>query len=211
MDQQSFYLILPSNVQSSPSNSLSNFYTILARQITLEGHWRVAMTEISYTNSIYNVTEDEAIYLYDCDLRNYVGKNGKDLYLKKGYYKSETKLMEAISKILQAFPVKQPPRIKYDAQTHKIVIKDGLRKDACSLFVHFSSEMRNMLGLGKKASLGSEVNYNWDSKTEVSLLLPTMFEKGESPVDMKAGRRAMLIYTDIVEPVFIGDTQAQIL
>ena len=211
MDQQSFYLILPSNVQSSPSNSLSNFLTILAKQITLQGSWRVALTEISYTNSIYNVAEDEPIYLYDCDMRNYLGKDGKDSFLKKGYYKTEGDLLKSINKILKDFPVKQPPRVKYNSKTHKIVIKDGLKKDACSLFVHFSSEMRNMLGLAKTASLVSDINYNWDSKTEVSLLLPTMFEEAESPIDMKAGRRAMLVYTDIVEPVFIGDTQAQIL
>ena len=57
-EQPSFYVTLPSNVQShSKEENLCNSYkTTLAQRIELEGDWEVGLSEISYTNSWFNIT-----------------------------------------------------------------------------------------------------------------------------------------------------------
>lgn len=56
--QSGFYVYLPSNnITDSARNTLTRYWTNLQRSIELEGEWEVALTEISYTMSWYNVQE----------------------------------------------------------------------------------------------------------------------------------------------------------
>ena len=59
----SFYIFLPSNVSSGDyfENKIGNYTTKLSTRICLQDSYEVAMTEISYTKSWYNLQEDSYI------------------------------------------------------------------------------------------------------------------------------------------------------
>ena len=211
MDPNSFYITLLSNVESSPANTLANFYTILAKQITLEGDWRVGLTEISYTNSIYNVTDDQPIFLFNDKMKKFNGPKNKPMMLKKGCYETEDNLCSELNRILQKFPVEQKPRIKYNKFTHKVLIRDGLNKEAETLYCHFPVSLRNMLGLALRTPLLTPISFRGDTQTEIQVLKPVRSEQGILEVDLKEGVRSLLVYSDIIDPVYVGNTRAQIL
>ena len=51
-----FYVHLPSNnISGADSNTLCNYITHLKHPISLDGEWEVALTEVSYTTSWYNI------------------------------------------------------------------------------------------------------------------------------------------------------------
>ena len=54
-------MILPSNVRrlDGGDNKTSNYTTVLPRSLELSGNWEVALLEITFPNSWYNVTEEE--------------------------------------------------------------------------------------------------------------------------------------------------------
>lgn len=63
---EEFYVYLPSNASSDvyPNNTATHFKVNLAQPLHLEGNWRTAMVELSYSNSV-NTINGEAIELYE--------------------------------------------------------------------------------------------------------------------------------------------------
>lgn len=62
-----FYITLPSNVSSTeyfPENTVVNYYTKLAQRVVLDGSWEVGLSEVSFTNSWYNITTNQSIEVY---------------------------------------------------------------------------------------------------------------------------------------------------
>ena len=61
-----FYVTLPSNSSMSvfPNNTLTHYYTQLAKPLQLNGVWEVAMTSISYPHSWYDIDENGGAITY---------------------------------------------------------------------------------------------------------------------------------------------------
>ena len=61
-----FYITLPSNSSLSlyPDNTLSSYTTRLVEQINLTGNWEVAMTEIHFPFTWYNITDKNNSFTY---------------------------------------------------------------------------------------------------------------------------------------------------
>lgn len=66
-EMESFCITLPSNVSSinEKNNTASNYKTKLAMDLILDGNWEIGLSEISYTYSWDNATENYTIYLID--------------------------------------------------------------------------------------------------------------------------------------------------
>ena len=61
-----FYITLPSNIISKEEgNSLSRWKTILPNYVVLDSVYEVGVAEISFTNSWYNVLEDQIVGLLE--------------------------------------------------------------------------------------------------------------------------------------------------
>ena len=60
METTQFYLHLPSNssLDKFPDNTLTEYRVGLPQNITLEGEWEVALTEIQYPHSLNNIRAD---------------------------------------------------------------------------------------------------------------------------------------------------------
>ena len=92
-----FYVTLPSNASLSlyPNNTLSSYTTRLVDQINLMGNWEVAITEIHYPFSWYNITDDNNSFAYSSNGRFPV--YGK---IKPGYYSSIEEVVQGITEKL---------------------------------------------------------------------------------------------------------------
>ena len=57
----SFHTILPSNrsMNTYPDNTLNHYVTALSNRIKLDGDWKVALSEILFQRTWYNMQEDE--------------------------------------------------------------------------------------------------------------------------------------------------------
>ena len=94
MASTQFYVTLPSNSSMSlyPNNTLSSYTTHLVKQINLTGHWEVALTEIHYPFSWYNITGDNNSFTF-----SERGRVQTHLRISHGFYSSVEEIIEAIN------------------------------------------------------------------------------------------------------------------
>ena len=215
MEQNSFYLTLPSNVLSSPTNTLANYFTILPHRITVNGDWRVALTEISYTKSWYNIIEDEIFYCYNRQFIAFNGKDGKIVQLSKGYYEDEETLVSEINKKFQEFEFDKNPYLAYNKFTKKVKIVKGLNGED-EIFPYMSVALREILGFRNNLLSDKIYVYNEDKSrgkegSEATIVEIAFNQNTENQVDISRGIRSLYVYSDIVHPVRVGDKQVQLL
>ena len=70
METENFYIVLPSNVQPNfhPENTASSYRTTFDQSYDLsEGEWEVALSQITYVNSLYNIINEG----YELQAANY--------------------------------------------------------------------------------------------------------------------------------------------
>ena len=95
-----FYLTLPSNssMEYFPANTLTNFKTKLAQPIELTGEWEVALSELQYPRSWYNLRKGLDSHIYH-------KSGGEDYFLLSGvphgYYRSVKEFVGAVNKTLK--------------------------------------------------------------------------------------------------------------
>ena len=94
----SFTIELFSNASSQifPNNTLSSFKNFFPEQVTLDGQWEVAISEISYPSMYQNVTEGKFVF-YDEKL----SKTTEVYYPERGLYSSITDMVEAMNTLIQ--------------------------------------------------------------------------------------------------------------
>lgn len=85
MSSNNFYVHLPSNnLTDIYGNTLGNYISQLKHTIVLDGDWEVALTEISYTMSWYNVREESHCSVIGLDDRlheiNYLERDVSTMY-----------------------------------------------------------------------------------------------------------------------------------
>lgn len=151
MENENFYVHLSSNViPTSPteiSNKIGNFVTRLNRRLNFSEDWEVALTDISYTKSWYNIMQDEKIGLID----NMNNREEFDVELSAGNYVNIDELVEIINDILSA-SVKTitsscyPPKLFYNNQSNKIKIRLGYKNNKYT-YPRFSLYLAQFLGL----------------------------------------------------------------
>ena len=154
-----FHVHLPSNVvATSPlqvGNTITNYVTRLPYKRNFSDEWEVALAQISYTKSWYNVMKDQKLKL--------VTTNGRtnleiDEQLRKGNYDKAEDLVSSINRIYEDYAwinpslkIYLPPKLFYEPQSHKIKIRLGFIDDGNSgqdlLYPRFSQFLADMLGL----------------------------------------------------------------
>ncbi len=179
----SFYLVLPSN--SSSSNNLSSFQVHLPKQVELENAWEVALVEMQFTLSWFNISEqDNEIVIID--------KNDiKKFYIPVGRYESVHKLLVMIDEIIEE-----------TGQT--LFMHDGrvnILKSSVPLLV--SPKLMYMLGFDNvNLQIGAINRISKDKK---------VYAVAAHPPDMSAGLTSLYVYCDIVAPQITGNVESQLL
>lgn len=145
------YITLFSNVTTdSESNSLSEFITTLPAMQTYGDNAKVALTELSFTNSFYNIPEDESlIVVFKPESVTRVVENdiphALTVPVSQGYYDNQNLLIDAINTAIKeaysqaqmeelvrcsstlscADTTSKPPKFKFDDITRMVSAVDG--------------------------------------------------------------------------------------
>ena len=104
-----FYVTLPStsSFKYFPENKLSSFTTHLHTPLRLEGDWEVALVEINYPRTWYNIAGDTCEVYY----RRHNDDQLETAKIPPGYYETVEEILYEIRKTL-------PPSILKDVQMY---------------------------------------------------------------------------------------------
>ncbi len=209
-----FYITLPSNtihsssrnrpndpVGQSKGNTQSDFRIHLPHRISLDGEWEVALCEIIYTHSWFNIDhnddKDRYIMINDAAQRKTVVCE-----VEPGFYETAQELIGAVNtsvvRVCDALAI--PPILKfvYDQITKRSAIKLGRKSEPTLLFM--GEKLRYMLGfdIADLTRLKSE-------RAEPLTL------KAKYPVDLRGGLDTLYIYCDLISNQVVGDVTAPLL
>ena len=96
MDSFTIELVSNASGELFPNNTLSSFTNFLPEQVNLEGHWEVAISEISYPSMYQNKTEGKFKF-FDEKL----SKTTTTYKIELGLYTSITDIVEAMNTLIQ--------------------------------------------------------------------------------------------------------------
>ena len=195
-----FYMTLPSNasMKTHLDNTLTHYTTDLPRRIDLVGEWECGLTEMQYSHTWYNVTEDDVwLFLNEIDVPD-VTRRAK---LSCGYYDDPLTLMYHVNNGLYSLRTeKTRAQMSYSSVTQKMTLH---MTENTSFTIPYHSSVASMLGFHESVATVS------DSRTSDSSY-PFHIEAADV-VDMTQGFNTLYVYTDVVESRVVGDTLAPLL
>jgi hypothetical protein len=183
-----------------PNNTLTHFTTRLQNAISLSGDWEVALFEIQYPHTWFNLEKSEArvIYTQSGDVVNRPSNLEQVLRPPSGYYESAYDLVETINDLIAEFARKQQlpsfTRLQYNPITKRTT---GVVDRGVSL--QFSPTICEMLGIGYRQ--------NPIANEEEALLR----WKANHAADVKRGFSSLFVYCNLLEHIPVGDTTAPLL
>ena len=207
-----FYMTLPSNasMKTHLDNTLTHYTTDLPHRIDRTGEWECGLTEMQYSHTWYNVTENDVwLFLNEIDAPD----TSQRTKLSCGYFDDPLTLMYHVNKGLYSLgTAKTRAQMSYSSVTQKMT----LHMTANILFtIPYYSATASMLGF--REPVASEVE---TATTSTSSLVPDSMPSGSSypfhieadnVVDMTQGFNTLYVYTDVVESRIVGDTLALLL
>ena len=119
MDSFTIELVSNASGELFPDNTLSSFTNFLPKQVNLEGHWEVAISEISYPSTYRNITEGYFMF-FDEKL----SKSESTYNLEPGLYTSITDIVQAMITRIQERNNHNETciTVKVSRRTQKVVI-----------------------------------------------------------------------------------------
>ena len=228
-NNDSFYMILPSNVSSYSNNKISNFKTKLPKWVILNGSWEVALTEIGIPKTWYTLKKDSHIKMVfdNTTLPPPVPEESatEDVgILPAGLYESEF-LIKQINKLLE----NKYPRFKNKNQqysTNDMSLQYNHRDQTTSI-THGNCELSGTASTfhadGSITRAPKRVKFYPLFKPELAKILGFTYTdwnslknqtngilKSTTPIQLQNVRNIM-VYCDIILPTFLGDTYSKVL
>ena len=186
METTQFYLHLPSNssLDNFPDNTLTEYRVSLPQTITLEGEWKVALTEIHYPHSWNNIRGD---FMNRILLRNEDFPIWAVLIIPPGHYST---IEDVIAKM------------------NELVAKDQRCKDDVKFtYDSFSRKVTVHLENNTEISL-RDISYL------LGFSGPRVISKtvtAEREADIEDGLHDLYIYCDIVKAQYVGNALVPLL
>jgi hypothetical protein len=190
------YVTLVSNASMDifPDNKLSSFRTRLPYVHDFsDGEWLVALTELTYTKSWFNVTEGAHVSPAFMDTGELVGggmASAAKSKIKPGYYVKTQDLIDHINSVMNQWPrgpeiVQQP--VLHLKSNQKVALKqtgvfklnEYVSRDYGALF---DRELQSLLGI-----------------------------KDDRAAFLDQGLTSLFIYADIIKPQVVGDSLSPLL
>ena len=96
-EMKSFHLILPSNSsrKTHPDKTLNHYVTAISNRIELDVDWEVALSEISFQRTWYNIQE------YECMLSIIMPDNEIDMFLPEGFYSYGYQVVDRCNRMIE--------------------------------------------------------------------------------------------------------------
>jgi hypothetical protein len=148
--KQEDFIILASNVKSyGDTNTISNFRTKLARRRDFPSNedWRVALTEITYKQSWYNVKESIVPKYYTRQADDIKSLYNPSAEIPPGFYTIESLISEINNLITKLVTIENiPPSFMYNSHTQMVSLTPGLLKTGVMYIPILGKEIEKMLG-----------------------------------------------------------------
>lgn len=197
MNDNQFYLVLPSNVKTidNTSNKTSHYTTHLPSSLVLDRSWEVALMEISYPHS-WNEDLDPSLCWYQTlkvkqgavDVTtNYCEKNKKSYVSIRSLVKG---LNEIKPKSFEGF---------FKASGEKQVEIHLAEFEG----IHMTKMLADILGFTKQRYLYSDVSEN--------IILGEWIIYAENMSDFRQNLNNLFVYSDLVQPSLVGDIMTPLL
>ena len=82
-------------MKTHPDNTLNHYITTLSNRIELDGDWEVALSEILFQRTWYNIQEDEW-------MRNIITPGNEiEMFLPEGYYFDVYQLVDRCNRMIE--------------------------------------------------------------------------------------------------------------
>lgn len=203
---EEFYLTLVSNssMKYYPDNRTNSFTVHLPQYITLNGSWKVALVEIHYPFTFFNITNHNNSVLV-----RYSSDDGDDTHVAKletGCYDNIIDLLIVINKLIERH-TKNDQFITYDYVTKRLKINhiiDNTNKEESSDNVILRPE-QPLLSISFEGRLAMQLGFAPDENILLHRLSPHAVNLGLGVPE------EFLVYCDIVESQIIGDTSSKVL
>ena len=130
-------------MKTYPDNTLNHYVTTLSNRIELDGDWEVALSEILFQRTWYNIQEDE------CMLSIITPGNEIDMFLPEGFYSDIHQLVDRCDRMIErnlndAGTIVNT-KFAYDATSSKISVHVGTDN-----VVTMSSELASIMGFSPR-------------------------------------------------------------
>jgi len=192
MERDEFYITFVSNAAFSrrlyPGNKVSEFRTRLFRCIELCGNYEMALTEIQFPISFYNVYKDE---YYMETVAGITGEYATVLTVQQGFY---TDVQHIIDQLNDAGGmVSEAVKFSYEGSSRRVKVKFTGGAYA-NIRINLSPKLRAILGFEPEGEeyLGEGL--------------------APYPVNLNANIPTQLfVYCDVLEPQLVGDSMERVL
>jgi hypothetical protein len=205
-DDDSFYLILPSNTEVG--NKTNSFRVQLPKLISLDGDWEVALVELIYPYSWDNVhqtpEDNEKIDFRPALMQIFPYDNPHFLTtVPRGHYDNISDLLHTINKTIRKAYIENasgitkanyiaPIKFRYNRNSKRVKIQ--IDKDICYA-IQLNRHLRYLLGYDEEMMFGNKPEL-WVAKY---------------PPDIRGGIDSIYIYCDLIERQIIGNTMEPLL
>lgn len=199
-----FFVTLLSNssMKLFPENKTSSFTVQLPEKISLHGSWSVGVVEVHYNYNFFNVTKgNNAVVIEKTNDKlhheNDIFKSGNQkisFLITPGYYGNVNDITMTVNKLLQAQNYVTADTNVFDinpVNNRTVVNKGHLHKSIISL--SFEGRLAMQMGFKPQENI---LNFN---------LSPHVGNTNFGIPDQ------MMIYTDVIEPTYIGHEKAYVL
>jgi tRNA U38,U39,U40 pseudouridine synthase TruA len=214
--RESFYITLPSNVKSFENNKISSYKTKLASKILLDGEWEVGVSSVKYTKSWFNVRKNCYMKLYESP------PNDLDFTSAEKIIKGQTEVLNGNLYTVERFLVLEEGHyMNVDEMIDYINLK--LKSNFKNKNVEFFyNRLNRHCTMQWSHKLNQKVFFSLDDTLSDLLGFSRDFDqfvthdtysakKSESGTNLTGGLHSMFIYTDIIEPSFVGDKIAPLI
>ena len=173
MDSFTIELVSNASGELFPDKTLSSFTNFLSEQVNLEGHWEVAISEISYPSMYQNITEG---YFKFFDEK--LSESTSTYNLVPGLYTSITDIVEATNTLIQKRNNHNETciTVKVSGRSQKVVIipandSPGLAFCSTDLIHNFDNNVGNQFGVLMKGKVPHEQQFAYDIVRIHSLMI----------------------------------------
>lgn len=197
---EDFFITLVSNSSMNvyPENKTSSFTVLLPQKISLKGEWCVAVAEVHYNYNFFNVNDQnnkiKVIHnAMDVNSNEMIpGDKISELQVRNGHYTTVKDLIDTVNVQVAPYLHKNGTLLSIDKCSNRTLVHLGYVKKEIS---HIYLEGR----------LGMQLGFNPNTDVLQSQMSPHIGNIGYGVPDQ------MFIYTDIIEPTFIGHEKAYVI
>ena len=179
-----FYLTLPSNSSMAyfPNNTVANFRVKLAETIDLPGQWEVALVGLHYPHTWPTIKKGvQQTFLYNLG----AGLKDETAILKEVYYPSLEQLIKALNASMSK-EAQAKIKFSYNPSSRKVTV--DVKRGAT---IWFTGDIAAVLGFAQDCFIEKKTSSPYTA-------------------DINGGFSSLYVYTDIVDPQFVGDVKVPV-